>query len=106
MIANVVPKEYLMYYLDIIPAIHFLIGHRPFAPHMAYAPVQHYSTDNPENPEIVDEDERIYGKIHIANWWWRTQQALINSGIQNATIIPVLLPTDKTVLTEYAGDMA
>ncbi len=38
-IADVAPKEYLMYYLDIIPAIRFLIGHRSFAQHMAYVPV-------------------------------------------------------------------
>ena len=106
MIADVAPKEYLMYYLDIILAICFLIGHCPFAPHMAYVPVQRYSTDNPENPEIVNEDEQIYGEMHTADWWWRTQQALIDSGVQNATIIPVLLATDKTVLTEHAGDIA
>ena len=38
-IPDVALKEYFMYYLDIIPAIRFLIGHCPFAPHMAYAPV-------------------------------------------------------------------
>ena len=38
-IANVAPKEYLMYYLDIVPAIQFLIGHWLFAPHLAYTPV-------------------------------------------------------------------
>ena len=44
--------------------------------------------------------------MHTADWWWRTQQALIDSGIQNATKIPVLLATNKTVLIEHAGDMA
>ncbi len=37
--ADVALKKYLMYYLDIIPAIRFLIGHRPFAPHLAYTPI-------------------------------------------------------------------
>ncbi len=31
--ADVASKEYLMYYLDIILAIRFLIGHRPFVSH-------------------------------------------------------------------------
>ena len=66
-IADVAPKKYLMYYLNIIPAIRFLISHRPFVPHMAYTPVQHYSADNLENPEIVDEDEQIYGEMHTAD---------------------------------------
>ncbi len=103
---DVTPKEYLIYYLDIIPAIRFLIGHQPFAPHLAYAPVRRYSTDNPENPQLDNKDERIYGEIHTADWWWTTQQSLIDSGIHNATIIPVLLATDKTVLIEHVGDMA
>ena len=68
LIADVAPKEYLMYYLDIIPAISFLIGYRLFAKHMAYAPVQSYSTDNPENSEVDKEDERIYGEMHTADW--------------------------------------
>ena len=67
-IADVAPKEYLMYYLNIKPAICFLIGHRLFALHMAYAPVQRYSTDNLENSEIVDEDERIYREMHTTDW--------------------------------------
>ena len=73
---------------------------------MAYAPVQSYSTDNLENSKVDEENERIYGEIHTADWWWTTQQALIDSGTQNATVIPVLLATDKTVLTEYTKNMA
>ncbi len=98
-IADVTPKEYLMYYLDIKPAIRFLIGHRPFAQRMAYEPVQSYSTDNPKNPEVDGEDEQIYGEMHTADWWWTTQKAFIDSGVQNATVIRVLLAKDKTVLT-------
>ncbi len=75
-ISDVAPKEYLMYYLDIIPAIRFLIGHRLLTQQMACAPVQSYSTDNPENPKVNEEDERIYREMHTADWWWTTQQAL------------------------------
>ena len=82
------------------------MGHRLFVPHMAYVPIQHYSTDNPENLKIVDKDEQIYGEMYITDWWWRTQQVFMDFGVQNATIIPVLLATDKTVLTEHARDMA
>ena len=44
-----IPKEYFMYYLNIILAIQFLIGYQPFAQYLAYAPVWRYSTENPEN---------------------------------------------------------
>lgn len=56
-----------MYYLDIILAIYFVIGHRPFALHMAYALVRHYSTDNSDNNDI-NEDKWIYGEMHMADW--------------------------------------
>ncbi len=44
--------------------------------------------------------------MYIADWWWTTQQSLIDSGVHNATIISMLLVTDKTVLTEHVEDMA
>ena len=62
-----------MYYLNIIPAIRFLISYQFFVQHMAYAPIQCYSTDNPDNPEVDEEDKQIYGKMYTANWWWTTQ---------------------------------
>lgn len=50
-------KEYLIYYLDIISTICFLIGYCFFVLYMAYALVQRYSIYNPENLEIVNKDE-------------------------------------------------
>ena len=57
-----------MYYLDIIPAIRFLISHQLFAQHMAYASIQRYSTDNPDNFVVDEGDEQIYGEMHTADW--------------------------------------
>ncbi len=69
---DVAPKEYIMYYLDIILVIQFLIGHQPFAPHLAYTPVRRYLINNPENSELDNKDKRIYGKMYTADWWWTT----------------------------------
>ena len=67
-IANVAPKKYLIYYFDIIPAICFLIGHQLFAPQMAFAPLRHYSTDNPDNNDIdSNKDECIYREMHTVD---------------------------------------
>ena len=68
-IANVVPKKYLIYYLDIIPTIRFLISHQLFAKHMAYTPVQRYLTNNSDNPEIDEEYKQIYREMYTADWW-------------------------------------
>ena len=67
-----------MYYLDIIPAMCFLISHQPFAEYMAYALVQNYSTNNPDNPEVDNGDEQIYRKMHTADWCWIVQQVFID----------------------------
>lgn len=69
MIANVAIKEYLIYFLNIILVICFLLGHCSFASYIAYVLVQHYSINNPKNSEIVDKDKKIYWKMHIADWW-------------------------------------
>lgn len=69
-IANVASKEYLMYYLNIILAICFLIGHQPFALYMAFAPVRRYLTVNLNNNDIDNnKDKHIYRVMHMADWW-------------------------------------
>ena len=44
--------------------------------------------------------------MYMADWWWTTQQASIDSGAQNTNVIPVLLVIGKTVLTENVKDIA
>ncbi len=85
-----------MYYLDIIPAIQFLIGYWPFAPHLAYTLVRRYSTNNLENSQLANKDKQIYGEIHTADW----------SSIYNAAITLILLVTDITVLNKHMKDIA
>ena len=94
--------DYRVYYRDVIKAVRFLIGHEPFADSLAYAPIRNYSTDDPQNPVITDNDERIYSEMHTADWWWETQEKLDN----NATIIPLILASDKTMLTKLSGDQS
>ena len=51
-IANVTLKRYLIYYLDIIFAICFLISYQLFTLYMVYIPVKRYSTNNLDNNNI------------------------------------------------------
>lgn len=105
-IANMALKEYLIYYLNIILATYFLIGHWPFALYMAFALVKYYLANNSDNNDINNsKDERIYVKMHMADYLWTTQQIFRNSGVKNTTIIPVLIVFDKSVLTKHAEDI-
>lgn len=65
--ANIAPKEYLMYYLDIIFVICFQISYCLFVSYIAYILIQYYSTDNLENLEIVDKDDQIYEEMYITD---------------------------------------
>ena len=40
--------------------------------------------------------------MHMGDWWWRTQGEIPEGG----TIIPVLLASDKTMLSLHYGDQA
>ena len=92
--------HYKIYYRDVVEAIRFLIGHKPFAEALAYAPIRNYNTDDPHNPSITKQDEGIYSEMHTADWWWETQEKLND----NATIIPLILASNKTMLTKLSGD--
>jgi Plavaka transposase len=81
---------YYCVYRDVVKAIKFLIGHRPFRDALTYAPTRVYNTSN----------QRVYNELYTADWWWETQARLPDG----ATVVPVLLATDKTQLTTHHGD--
>lgn len=91
-IADVKSSEYIVRYRCVTDVIRFLLGHIPFKDHLSYAPVRRFTTDEPAT--------RVYDEMHTGDWWWDTQLRLGD----NATIVPLLIGTDKTVLTQHHGD--
>jgi DNA polymerase IIIc chi subunit len=86
------PRDCTVVFRDIISTIELLIGHPPFKDSLVYEPVRVIDTNN----------ERVYNEMHTGEWWWETQNRLP----ADATIIPLLLSTDKTQLTYHHGDRA
>jgi hypothetical protein len=43
--------------------------------------------------------------MHTAKWWWMTQEA-IDETSPGATIIPIILSSDKTQVTHFCNKMA
>ena len=93
-IIGLAPSTYQIRYHDIVKVLQFLIGHEPFKHHLSYAPVRQFSGDRIDN--------RIYDEMHTRDWWWRTQDEIPEGG----TIIPVLLASDKTMLSLHHGDQS
>ena len=84
--------EYHLMYRDILAAIRFLLGHKPFKEHLVYAPIQVFTPN----------DARVFSDMHTGDWRWDVQQELPDG----ATVVPLLLSTDKTVLTQHHGDLS
>jgi hypothetical protein len=87
------PCTYQIRYRNIISVLEFLMGHGPFEYHLSYTPVRQFCGTS---------DDRIYDEMHTGDWWWRTQGEIPDGG----TIIPVLLASDKTMLSLHHGDQS
>ena len=84
------PVQYSIKYRNVIGALQFLIGHPPFADNLTYAPIRQYNS----------ADLRMFSEMATGDWWWSIQEQLP----ENATVVPLLLATDKTRLTQHHGD--
>ncbi|KAF9001299.1 hypothetical protein BDQ17DRAFT_1426594 [Cyathus striatus] len=68
-----------------------------FAPYLVFAPEKHYT----------DETKTVqsYHDMHTGKWWWALQTSLEKSK-PGATIVPIIISTDKTELTLFQNKSA
>ncbi|KAH8976821.1 hypothetical protein EDB92DRAFT_2012952 [Lactarius akahatsu] len=85
-------EDLQFHYRDIVPCIRALFGNPEFAHELVFAPERHY-TD-------AERTCRIYSEMHTGDWWWSVQTSLEarNAG---ATVIPLIISSDKTQLTHF-----
>ncbi|KAG8780467.1 hypothetical protein FRC12_022990 [Ceratobasidium sp. 428] len=81
---------------DIIAVIRELIGNRRFKRIMRYAPVKHWRIDG------RGKKSRVYGEMWTAEWWWETQWILSRVNAR-ATVVPLIIASDKTSLSTLSG---
>ncbi|KAH9003605.1 hypothetical protein EDB83DRAFT_2509552 [Lactarius deliciosus] len=86
-----------LYYRDIIQCLRSLFGDPKLARDMVFAPERHYTER--------DRTCRVYSDMHTGDWWWAVQTSL-ESHQPGATVIPVILSSDKTQLTLFRGNTA
>ncbi|KAG6808411.1 hypothetical protein H0H92_004236 [Tricholoma furcatifolium] len=82
---------------DVMACIQALLGDPDFAAYLVIVPERHY----------VDEEKtlRMYHDMHTGKWWWSTQEALERDK-PGATIVPIIISTDKTQLTLFRNKSA
>ncbi|KAJ7728556.1 hypothetical protein B0H14DRAFT_3518585 [Mycena olivaceomarginata] len=66
-----------------------------------------YSRDIMECRHYIDKDKtiRMYHNMHTGKWWWSTQEE-VEKEHPGATIIPIIISSDKTQLTVFGNKTA
>ena len=73
-----------------IESVKALFGDALFDPHLILVPELHYTDENKETS--------VFHDMHTGHWWWYTQEQLAQKD-PNATIIPIIISSDKTQIT-------
>ncbi|KAK7031890.1 hypothetical protein R3P38DRAFT_3313820 [Favolaschia claudopus] len=86
-----------VYFRPIIECIRELFGDPEFAPDLIFAPERQYAD--------ADKTVRLFHDLHTGKWWWETQKNLERRR-PGATIVPVIVSTDKTQVTVFRNKSA
>ncbi|THU75786.1 hypothetical protein K435DRAFT_814023, partial [Dendrothele bispora CBS 962.96] len=86
-----------LYKRDILECIRALYKSPEHARYLCVAPERHYSD--------ADKTSRLYHDLYTGKWWWSTQKAL-EEDKPGATIVPVILSSDKTQVTLFRNKSA
>ncbi|PPQ71533.1 hypothetical protein CVT26_010393 [Gymnopilus dilepis] len=85
-------QEVELWHRDPVECVQELLENPAFKGHQHFQPTQMYSDEGGKN--------RVYGEMHTADWWWKTQKSLP----PGATLCPLILSSDKTSLSRFSGD--
>ncbi|PIL36324.1 hypothetical protein GSI_00012 [Ganoderma sinense ZZ0214-1] len=83
-------EAFEVFYRDVLECIKALFGDPEFTPLLLLAPERHYAD--------VDETVQVYFDMHTGKWWWATQKELEKQR-PGATVLPIIISSDKTQLT-------
>ncbi|KAH8102731.1 hypothetical protein BXZ70DRAFT_890478 [Cristinia sonorae] len=86
-----------VYYRDPLECIKALIGDPNFATDLVWTPERHYADP--------DKTIRVYHEMYTGKWWWNKQKE-VERNKPGATIVPVIISSDKTRLTTFKGKSA
>ncbi|KAI1786027.1 hypothetical protein LXA43DRAFT_1065395 [Ganoderma leucocontextum] len=86
-----------VYFRDILRCVESLFGDHQFAPILLLVPERHYADE--------DHTMRVYFDMNTGKWWWATQKQLERNK-PGATVIPIIISSDKTQLTTFGNKTA
>ncbi|KAL0568561.1 hypothetical protein V5O48_013420, partial [Marasmius crinis-equi] len=86
-----------IYHRPVMSCIESLFGAPEHAPYLCVTPERHYADP--------DKTKRLYHDMNTGKWWWSTQKALEQEK-PGATVVPVILSSDKTQVTLFRNKTA
>ncbi|KAG2118643.1 hypothetical protein DEU56DRAFT_974831 [Suillus clintonianus] len=86
-----------VFYRDVIECVKALYGDPDFADFLIFAPERHYADE--------EQTVRLFHDMHTGKWWWDTQKKL-DQRKPGATIIPIIISSDKTQVTMFRNKTA
>ncbi|KAG2053153.1 hypothetical protein BDR06DRAFT_914253 [Suillus hirtellus] len=95
--ACVAGETYDLFSRDILECVRALYGDPEHAQYLSFAPERHYAD--------ADKTQRLYHDLCTGEWWWATQDVLEQSK-PGATIIPIIISSDKTQITLFRNKTA
>ncbi|KAJ3793034.1 hypothetical protein GGU11DRAFT_873728 [Lentinula aff. detonsa] len=90
-------KAFDLFKQPILDCICSLYSSPNFAPYLCVSPERHYTDANKVN--------RLYHDMYTGKWWWSTQTQL-EKDKPGATIVPVIIFSDKTQVTLFRNKSA
>ncbi|KAN0103997.1 hypothetical protein V8E52_011427 [Russula decolorans] len=94
----IIGQERLEFYCrDVLECIRSLFGDPQYAEDLVFAPERHYTSR--------ERKSRLYHEMYTCDWWWTIQEE-IESRQTGATIVPVIISSDKTQLTPFRDTKA
>ncbi|KAI0039030.1 hypothetical protein FA95DRAFT_1504731 [Auriscalpium vulgare] len=90
-------EKYEVHMRDTMEVVRMLYSNPEFLSSMTFAPERHFSDDEIQT--------RMFNQMHTGNWWWGIQE-LLEARTPGATVVPIILSSDKTQVTVFRNQSA
>ncbi|THG94848.1 hypothetical protein EW026_g6702 [Hermanssonia centrifuga] len=90
-------EAYDVYFQDVVECVQALYRDPEFASHLVFLPERHYADP--------DHTMRLYHDMYAGKWWWAVQKS-IEESTPGATIMPIIISSDKTQVTLFCNKAA
>ncbi|KAI0765853.1 hypothetical protein BD413DRAFT_697536 [Trametes elegans] len=95
--ATAMGETFEMYARPILECIIALWHNPEHARYLCFAPERHYAD--------MDKTIRLYHDLHTGKWWWSVQKHL-EADKPGATVVPIIISSDKTQVTLFRNKTA